>query len=962
MNPEFWIQVENAYLEAAALPQDAIAPFLEREYHDRPDIRDEVETLLKHRAAANRLTPATVFALAAEVLVDDEDNLIGTTVAGKYQIRNCLGGGAQAKVYLADHIALDTPFALKRPNPEYRTDPSFRRRFLEEARRAVVLKHQNVARVHDVIDVGDDMFVVMEYVEGETLRSLINKKRSPGSPGRAFTFNEFLPIAIQCAAALAAAHEKRIVHLDVKPENIMLTPTKQVKICDFGVARRLASGNPTDTTTVSNWTFAGTPAYMAPEVILSYQFDERADLFALGIVFYEMLTGINPFQADTVVATTARIVSEVAPPVSKVNPEVQPKLEQIVMRLLAKDPDQRYAKATDVIHDLEAARRSRDRVSDIIHSIQEAFAEPAWMKPMAIVFLLCLAAAFPAWFYREGLEHWLGYARLPASKVVVVLPFRVVGDSPGQPYSDGLTETLTAMLTQLPLSPKLAVIPASAVRADGVTTPEEAFKSFAANLVLDGSIQPVDDQLRINLALVDTKQKKQLRGTSFTVPKGESLRIQNEITEAAIRLLEIEFEASQQSSLSIHSTNNSGAYSAYLEGVGYLASLKPENIERSIQSFREALVLDASFSLAYAGLGKAYWAQYIMGKDPQQRLVDRARDVCEQALSLDSKLAAGRVCLGTIYNGIGKYEAAAEEFRRALDSEPNNDEAYRELARSYERLNNWEAAEATYLKAIDVRPSYWYSYLWLAQFYMFSRQQYGDAIETYQKAIDRAPDNAGPYFGQCGAYLFAGRYPDAIKSCNRSIELGPTAYSYMNLGVAYWDLRQYPLAAQSFEHAVQLNPRYYTAVGHLARTYSRIPERRAEAAGLYRRAILLADEELKINPRDPNVNVMVARYHAMLANRTEAFSHLQIALNLRPKDFEYQVIAAVIHNQFGEVTAAFGYLERAIAGGYSLTEIDAERELDNLREDPRFRALIANQRGKEESHVTTKPTTPNNHD
>jgi len=961
MNPELWIEVQNAYMEAAALPEDAIAPFLEREYRGRPDIREEVGTLLKHRAAANCLTPAAVFALAAEAFVNEEDNLIGTTVAGKYQIRNCLGSGAQAKVYLADHIALDTPFALKRPNAEYRSDPKFRRTFLEEARRAVTLKHQNVARVHDVIDVGDDMFVVMEYVEGETLRSLINKRRSLGSPGGPFTFNEFLPIATQCLAALAAAHEKRIVHLDVKPENIMLTPAKQVKICDFGVARRLASENSTDTTT-STWTFAGTPAYMAPEVILSYQFDERADLFAIGIVFYEMLTGINPFQADTVVATTARIVSEVVPTVSRINPEVDPKLEQIVMRLLAKEPDERYAKATDVIDELEAARRSRYRVSDIIHSIQEAFREYAWMRTMAIVILFFLAAAPPAWFYRDRLERWVGYAPLPASKVVVVLPFRVIGDSPGQPYSDGLTETVTAMFTQLPFSPKLAVIPTSAVRADGVTTPEKAFKSFAANLVLDGSIQEVDDQLRINLALVDTKKIKQLRGKSFMVPKGQSLRIQKEITEAAIQLLEIEFEASQQSSLSIQSTNNSGAYSAYLEGVGYLASLNAENIERSIQSFRQALAYDASFSLAYAGLGKAYWARYTIGKDPDQRLVDRARDTCEQALSLDPKLAAGHVCLGTIYNGIGKYEAAVEEFRRALDSEPNNDEAYRELARSYEGLNNWEAAEATYLKAIEVRPSYWYSYLWLAQFYMFSRQQYGDAIDVYQKAIDRAPDNFAPYFGLCGAYLFAGRYPDAIKSCNRSIELEPTAYSYMNLGVGYWDLRQYPLAAQAFEHAVQLNPRYYLAVGQLARTYSRIPERRGNAAGLYQNAIQLADEELKINPRDPNVNVMVARYHAMLGNRTQAFSHLQIALNLRPKDSEYQVIAAVIHNQFGEATAALGYLERAIAGGYSLTEIDAERELDNLREDPRFRALIANQRGKEESHVTTKPTTPNNHD
>src|SRR5207302_1322432 len=176
-------------------------------------------------------------------------------------------------------------------------------------------------------------------------------------------------------------------------------------------------------------------------------------------------------------ATSARIVSEAVPPVSQINPEVGPKLGQIVMRLLAKDPDQRYAKAIDLVHDLEAARRSRDRISDIIHSIREAFSEYAWMKVMAIAVLLCLVAAPLAWFYGEPLTHWLGYAPLPASKIVVVLPFRVIGDGPGQPYSDGLTETVTAMLTRLPLSPKVAVIPTSSVRADGVTTPEKAFKS-----------------------------------------------------------------------------------------------------------------------------------------------------------------------------------------------------------------------------------------------------------------------------------------------------------------------------------------------------------------------------------------------------------------------------------------------------------------------------------------------------
>src|SRR5262245_6958516 len=302
---DFWAKVENAYLEAAELPGEQRTPFLERVYRDRPDVRHEVESLLQHKEAAEHLTQSSIVVSAAQLFRDDDDDLIGTIVAGKYRVRECIGQGGQADVYLADHIALDSSFALKRAAPVLRRDPEFRQRFLEEARRAVVLRHDNVARVHDVLETAAEMFVVMEHIEGETLRQRLERLRRP------LTVEEFLPIAIQCAAALAAAHEKRIVHLDVKPENIMLTTDGRVKICDFGIARRLSSKSSTDTgdARTPDWTFAGTPAYMAPEVILSYQFDERADLFSLGIVFYEMLTGRNPFLADSNVATSARIVS-----------------------------------------------------------------------------------------------------------------------------------------------------------------------------------------------------------------------------------------------------------------------------------------------------------------------------------------------------------------------------------------------------------------------------------------------------------------------------------------------------------------------------------------------------------------------------------------------------------------------------------------------------------------------------
>jgi serine/threonine-protein kinase len=268
------------------------------------------------------------------------------------------------------------------------------------------------------------------------------------------------------------------------------------------------------------------------------------------------------------------------------------------------------------------------------------------------------------------------------------------------------------------------------------------------------------------------------------------------------------------------------------------------------------------------------------------------------------------------------------------------------MARAYERLNNWEAAEAVYQKAIDVRPDYWGNYIWLAQFYLFSRNQYQDAINLYGKAVALAPQNPLPHAYLCGAYIEMGSYNAAVESCSESLRLQPQMAAYINLGNAYFDLREFPQAAEAFKQGMQLDKAYYKVVGDLARAYSWIPEKRADAANLYLNAISLVNKGLEVDPADADRNVMVALYHAMLGHRTEALSHLQIALKERPKDLHYQEIAAVIHNQFGDRAVAIAYLERALAGGYSLTEIEAEIELDSLRQDPAIQTIIANRKRK----------------
>ncbi len=362
MKEDLWVLVQEAFARAVELPPAKRKRFLDETYGNRPDVRLEVESLLEYEAAGERLDRSAVVLSAAGIFGADEtdgDELVGTVLAGKYRIRKRLAEGGMADVYLADHILLNVPFAIKCLKPFLRNDPDFREGFLEEARHAATLKHDNVARLHDVTETDDGLFCVMECVEGETLRSRL---AGLGASSQFMTVDEFLSIAVQCASGLASTHEKRIIHLDMKPENIMLTPSGQVRICDFGVSKPFSENLRARTAGM----LAGTPAYMAPEVVLDRPVDERADVFSLGVVFYEMLSGHNPFRASTVAATASRVVSHTPPPLSSIRRDINSRLERLVARMLARDPSQRYEAAAYVERELRAVVRSRHRFRSVI--------------------------------------------------------------------------------------------------------------------------------------------------------------------------------------------------------------------------------------------------------------------------------------------------------------------------------------------------------------------------------------------------------------------------------------------------------------------------------------------------------------------------------------------------------------------------------------------------------------------
>jgi len=853
-------------------------------------------------------------------------DLTGKTV-GRFLIRERLGGGGMGEVYLADDTGLKRQVALKRISPALRADAESRQRLWKEAEWASRLNDPHIAAVYDVIDDGGEVFVVMEYVEGETLRHRI---------GRPLSITEFLSIATQCAAALTAAHKAGLLHRDIKPENIMLTRDGQVKALDFGVARELpGSDHATTRHTFESARFAGTLPYMAPEILEEKEGDGRADIFSLGVVFYESLSGKNPFRRAGFLDTCNAILHQDPPRLSRQNSDVPEGIEKIVSKMLAKNREARYATAADLDVDLRLLSRSPQ--------LQHAPSPQVPKKFLVLVTAAVLVAALGLLARNPRVQQrariLLGITHVPRQKLLAILPFRALeGDVETASFTDGLTATLTTKLTQLTDNHSLGVISASEIQAKQVTTADQAYAEFGVNLVLEGTLSQSGDLLRINYDLVDPRTHHQLRGESFDLPASDPFAVQDRVVNGAVQMLELEVPPAERQVLDSHGTQIPAAETLYLQGRGYLQNYdRSENNDSAIQVFQQALKLDPNYALAYAGLGDAYWKKYTDDKDPHW--VESSRESCEKAVSLDPKLAAAHECLGTLYSGRGQYESAVTEFESALKTEPTNDDAIRGLAKTYEQLGKLSDAEKTYQRAIDLRPQYWAGYNWLGAFYA-NHTRYADAAKMFSKVIALAPDSFRGYYNLAAVNVALGQYAEAITNLNRSIAIRPSSTAYANLGMAYFCLRRFDEAAQSFEQAVKLNDKLYDGWWDLGDAYSFVPAKSGLAKGAYEKCISLANEAVNVDAKDSLAFSTRGICQAMLGDRAAAFADLQRAQSIAPDDPEVSFDTAVVYNHFGETDSALQWLGKAVSAGYSTSIARDYPFFDKMRSDPRFQKIF----------------------
>src|SRR3984893_2494329 len=698
VTPERWQQVRAMLAGTLARAPDERNDSLKRVCVEE-SLRSEVESLL----AAHCQADSSLLGLSDR----EPDALPSGTRLGPYEILAPLGEGGMGKVYKARDTRLDRLVAIKLLQTDIADRPEVQERFEREARTVASLNHPHICTLYDVGHHGNVDFLVMEYLEGETLA-----QRLESGP---LSLEEVLRYATEIADALDRAHSRGVIHRDLKPANIMLTSTGS-KLLDFGLAKlrreadpfAVLAGVPAAADTISTpGAVLGTLSYMAPEQLEGREVDSRIDIFAFGAVVHEMMTGKKAFGGQAGANVIAAILKETPSPASHSNLQVPAELERIVTKMMAKDPDGRYATAADVLSDLRALDSSLGKPPSFPFwstTLRRASAVAA-AAGIVIATIAVLALLFPQ--ARKRLGSWFEATPLPREKLVAVLPFTVMSsDAKEKPFSDGLTETLTAKLTQLTVDPTLQVVPAPEIRAKGASTIDDVRKEFGATLVVEGDLQRSGNRVRINIAMVDARTRRQLRAESLTVAASDPFAVQDQVVNAAVGMLQLEVQPGEREALGTHGTEVASAYDFYLQGLGYLQNYdKKENIESAIKVFDTALQLDSQYAGAYAGRGQAYWKMYETSKSNKDlRLIDSSRHDCERSLALNKRLPSAHVCLGTVYNGTVHYEDEVSQFESADMIEQTNDDASRGLADAYERLGKLAEAEKTYRQAIELLP------------------------------------------------------------------------------------------------------------------------------------------------------------------------------------------------------------------------------------------------------------------
>ena len=879
---------------------------------------------------------------------------------GRYELLSRIGAGGMGEVFRARDLDLHRDIAIKFLPQQFAADADRLARFAQEARAASALNHPNIVTIHEIGQAFGQPYIVMELVEGLTLHDLIARGRLEAK--------RTVDLAAQMAEGLAKAHAAGIIHRDLKPENVMVTGDGFAKILDFGLAKlrvdRDVPPSPAATPDADDAFTApgtvrgvilGTVGYMSPEQAAGRPAVVQSDQFSLGAIAYEMATGRRAFARATAVQTLSAILESEPTPLQELSPSFPASARWIVERCLAKRPDQRYASTDDLARDLRDVREHFSEVTTGIRtSAIRTWAASSRLRRRGLIGATVVLALFGLLAVppiNELARSALGLDRLPLEKRVAVMPIECLGGS--EDYRNSCKGMLDFIVSKLGEQDRfqakgsVSVVPALDIRQGGPLTVDSVRTRFDAGLAVAVTSTSSGGRVDYVVSVIDTALHKQLRSAQGSLVEGEGTLL-DRIMKEVVELLDLAMTGDAQAALRAGGTSSAEAASLYAQGLQSIpiqagrSALERQDQERSLEQavalFTRAVEVDPGYAYAHASLAEAYLRLFRLNRNHEYFKLAEAH--CQRALKLDDLVGQAWQTLGNIHTEAGRGEEALADFAKAQARLPRSPEVFRDLAGAYTRLGRQKEAEQQFQKAIALRPDSWSLY-WYYGGYLYRQNRYQEAEAAFTQALSRVPDNARLWSSLGGTRLALGRTEEARTALERSMELQPVASAASNLGMYYYQRRDYPAAVVNFEKATALSPRDYRIWRNLAAGYGKAPGQTARAPEAYRRALELAEQERALDPTDGRVVIDMADCAAMIGDTPRALKLAAEALKLAPGNSEVQYQAADIYETLGDRTSALQCLARALRAGYQRTILETSPSFAKLRTDPRYKQLIA---------------------
>lgn len=778
MHVNDWQKIERIFFEAVSLPVEERDHYIKTKTDGDAALYSEVYILIENDNRQGIFLDEPLFTIGAQLLSIDNEKLLSQTEFASYKLIKLLGRGGMGLVLLAEDPNLNRFVALKFLPVELTDKPENIRRFQNEARAASKVAHQNVAHIYDFKEYDGRYFLVMEYVPGRSLRELIKEN--------AIDANFAFEIARQIAAAVSAAHKNGTLHRDIKPENIIVKDDGLVKVLDFGLAKSIDFDDfETDTAEANLKTeqglIMGTTAYMSPEQIRGQKVDRTTDIWSLGIVLYEMLSGHRPFHGESKGDLIAAILKNEPEPITIFKAETGNDLNKIFAKLLDKECANRYQNAQDLSDDLEELRRAANfDFTPYLLSANEKRAEKPVLIGSKSLKTFRIAAISAGLFLFFGLLVLLfrfsvifPYSSSAKTiRSIAVLPFvNETGSSNEEFLSDGLTDALINRLSQLP---DLKVKARSSVfkYKDKEYLPQTAGKELDVQAVLIGRITEQNDILTLNLEMVDVQKGDQLWGEKYVYRKADLISLQNAVTRDVSQKIKTQLSNAEANSLAKVPTKSAEAYQLYLKGRFHWSKRTGKDLQRSIEYYDQAIALDPEFASAYAGLSSSYVLLSGYAQSSPHESFPKAKENARKALELDDTLAEAHTSLSyALFNYDWNFAESEKEMKRAIELNPNYSTAYHWYGNAnLLAMGKMDESVAAVEKARDLDPLSLIINADLATSYLYAGK-FDQAIELYKRTIELDENfyYSRIYLGR--AYVFKGDYEAAVKELKKAESL-----------------------------------------------------------------------------------------------------------------------------------------------------------------------------------------------